>query len=93
MWSLRRWPIDLITWPVDNSDRWDITKSPFVPRDSGSDATAEWRQILPMAERAMKKWNSDPFEGGAAGSGMNEAAPYLWRLPYYIMLYNGLISK
>jgi len=92
VWSLRRWPIDLITWPVDNSDRWDITKSPFVPRDSGSDATAEWRQILPMAERAMKKWNSDPFEGGSAGSGMSEQAPYVWRLPYYIMLYNGLIT-
>lgn len=92
VWSLRRYSIDLIDWPIDNSNRWDITPSPFVPRDSGDNATPEWRQMLPNSERAVRKQNSNPFDGNAMGNGLSEEAPYVWRLPYYLMLYNGLIT-
>jgi hypothetical protein len=90
-WTLRRWSIDLITWPINNQNRWDVTLSPFSVRDSADSLLL--RQILPQSERVTEKWNGDPFRLDASGSGMSEEAPYIFQLPYYLMLYNGLISK
>mmetsp|Transcript_20834 Transcript_20834/g.29957 ORF Transcript_20834/g.29957 Transcript_20834/m.29957 type:complete len:806 (-) Transcript_20834:191-2608(-) len=89
VWTLRRWAIDMIVWPIKNSNRWDITESPFFPRDSSTNHLM--RQIIPPAERVTTKWNADPFIFDA-GSGYSEEAPYVWRLPYYLMLYNNLIT-
>jgi hypothetical protein len=87
-WTLRHWAMDLINWPINNSNRWDVTLSPFTSRD---DTDPLIRQILPPQERASRKWNSDPFELGASGNGLSEDAPYIFQLPYYLMRYNGLI--
>jgi hypothetical protein len=78
-----------IDWPIHNEDRWDITLSPFYARDS---TNFLMRQIRPMSERASAKWNTDPFVV-SAGSGYKEEMPSVWRLPYYLMLYNNLITK
>lgn len=86
-WTLRRWVIDLISWPIDNSERWDITASPFYKRDSEDPLM---RQIIPPQERQTGHWNNDPFIM-SAGGGTTELEPGIWQLPYYIMLYNGLI--
>jgi len=88
-WTLRRWAIDLIEWDIDNSNRWDVTESPFYARDSTNPLM---RQIVPPMERQASHWNSDPFVM-AGGSGMGEMEPSIWRLPYYLMRYNGLIVE
>ena len=88
VWSLRHSAIDFVDWTISNSNRWDITQSPFFRRDSTDPLM---RQILPPQERAMTKWNSDPFVIPSGGSGYAEEAPYVWQLPYHLMLYNGLI--
>ena len=87
VWTLRRWAIDLIDWPVDNDGRWDITKEPFYSRDS---TRPIMRQIRPAAERTSSHWNSDPYSM-MAGSGYSEYEPAVWRMPYYIMLHYKLI--
>jgi len=87
-WTLRHWALDLIEWPVDNTPRWDITPSPFYSRDSTDPLM---RQIVPPQQRQTNKWNSDPFEY-AGGSGWGEEYPAIWRLPYFLMAYNGLIT-
>jgi hypothetical protein len=88
-WTLRHWPTDLITWPINNMNRWDVTLSPFYARDSTNPLI---RQILPAQERAMEKWNSDPFRLTASGNGYLEEPPFLFQLPYFLMRYNGLIN-
>jgi hypothetical protein len=86
-WSLRRWALDLIDWPVDHSNRWDAQVEPFHARDSDMPII---REILPPAERVMGHWNNDPY-ALQAGSGTNEQEPAVWRLPYYLMAYYKLI--
>lgn len=94
VWSLRHWGLDMIDWPVDNSigsSRWDINKSPYYPRDSPEeDQYHLMREILPPQERATQKWNSDPYVQSYGGGGVEEA-PYIWRLPYHVMLYFKLL--
>ena len=89
-WTLRHSVLDFIVWPNTNSKRWDVTLSPFFTRDTTSPL---FRQILPPQARVTEKWNSDPFSSTASGNGLSEEAPYIWQLPYHLMLYNGLISK
>ena len=94
VWSLRHWVIDLMDWPVDNSMRWDITDSPFYPRDSDPETTPpEMRQTLSPQEIMTMKGNRDPFKQGVNGNGQEEEAPWVWRLPYFLMLYNDLITN
>lgn len=87
VWTLRRWALDLIDWPIVNTDRWDIAMEPFYSRDSTKPIM---RQIRPPAERASSHWNNDPYSL-SAGSGYGEFEPAVWRMPYYIMLYYKLI--
>jgi hypothetical protein len=89
-WTLRHTAVDLIQWPINNNNRWDVTLSPFYARDSTNPL---WRQVLPPQERAVEKQNSDPFETTASGSGYGEEAPYVFQLPYYLMRYYGLITS
>ena len=107
VWTLRHWAIDMVmclfscsfsdvtntlseqvNWPIHNDNRWDITESPYYARDSTEHLM---RQIRPPQERVTAKWNSDPFVM-SSGNGMKEEYPGVWRLPYYLMLYNNLIT-
>lgn len=87
VWTLRRWAIDLIAWPVVNSERWDVNPSPFTARDS---TDREIQEIIPPQERQTGHWNGDPFKMDVGG-GTSESEPSIWRLPYYLMLYNRMI--
>jgi len=87
VWSLRHWAIDLINWPLQNGDRWDVAPEPFYSRDSTKPIM---RQIRPPSERVSSHWNNDPYAIDA-GSGMDEYEPSVWRLPYFLMLHYKLI--
>jgi len=89
VWTLRRWAIDFIRWEIDNTNRWDVTDSPFHARDHEDQPLM--RQIRPPSERASHKWNSDPFVW-TDDNGMSEEMPSIWAYPYWLMRYNGLIS-
>jgi hypothetical protein len=89
VWSLRRWAVDLVSWPVVNSERFDLNLSPFSARDS---TNAESQEIISPQERATGHWNGDPFQLDG-GSGTSESEPSVWRLPYYLMRYNNLIGE
>jgi hypothetical protein len=89
VWTLRHWAIDFIQWEIDNTNRWDVTASPFHARDHEDEALM--RQIRPPSERSSHKWNTDPFVW-TADNGMAEEMPSIWAYPYWLMRYNGLIS-
>ncbi|EGD83339.1 hypothetical protein PTSG_03947 [Salpingoeca rosetta] len=89
LWNLRTWPLELISWPVKNSDRRDIVLDIEADRSGrvGGDSTFK---VLPANERPQLRWNSNPHDLDG-GSGMSEGDPGAWLWPYWIARYHGLI--
>lgn len=88
-WMLRSQPLDLITWPSDFTWRVDLETTPFHARDH--DDAGEVRQVVPLSERPARRMNGDPF-ALVQGNGMSEMEPAVYRLPYYMMKYFGLLG-
>jgi len=82
VWSLRTWPLSQIQWPVQNSERLDITWDP----DASRFKQKQILQLLPWEENSMYVWNGDPFVVDG-GDGHGEAAPSAWLLPYWMGRY------
>ena len=78
IWTLRKFPLDLISWDVKNSHRQDITKLPKNFRGS------QLKELLPPSERAITRWNSHPFVLDAGDGGRTELAGDEFLLPYWM---------
>jgi len=65
--TLERIPMDVIHWSMRNSDRLDVTLRPASDRH----ARQQLAQVLAPDERAVEKWNANPFrpDGGSGGNG------------------------
>ncbi|ELR12782.1 uncharacterized protein ACA1_093180 [Acanthamoeba castellanii str. Neff] len=87
-WTLRRWPLSLVHWPVRNSQRLDLIWTEQANRFAGTDYRPP---VLPWDEGALLLWNADPFEPDG-GSGHSEQAPTPFLLPYWLARYYGLLS-
>jgi len=63
VWTLRGWPLDTITWRVQNSHRHDLTKL------SKNFYRREMAELLPPGERPYSRLNTQPFilDGGDGG--------------------------
>jgi hypothetical protein len=92
-WQLRRYPNDLIGWPVRNSQRLDIVLDPDWARCSIKDCGANMvvEQVLP-ADEAFSDRSSDFVTEGASnsvdgGDGMAEAAPNPWLMVYWMLRF------
>ena len=80
-------PEDTVSWTVSNVDRQDV----------GEVRTNRFRRprgqvVLPASERAVMRWNGDPYslEGGADGRHRDDGAAIL--LPYWMGRYHRLID-
>lgn len=92
-WQLRRYPNDLIGWPVRNSQRLDIVLDPDWARCSIKDCGANLvvEHVLP-ADEAFSDRSSDFVTEGASnsvdgGDGMAEAAPNPWLMVYWMLRF------
>ena len=88
VYTLRRFPLDLINWPVDHTIRADITITPFHVRDNDQTTIKE---VLPPDQRPSTHFNADLF-AATTGTGLQEYEPSVFRLPYYMMRYYGLLD-
>ncbi len=81
--TLQRIPMDLVTWTMRNSHRRDVT----FEADKDRFARNQIRELLAPDERAVHKWNSNPFipDGGSGGRGEDDGAFFL--LPYWMGRY------
>lgn len=86
LWALQVFPTDLIDWTVTNSKRGDITRLPDNFRNRQTE------QMLPPDERAVMRWNGNPFvlDGGAGGT--SELAGDEFLLPYWMGRYLRVIQ-
>ena len=57
VWTLRTWPLELITWPMTNSHRLDIVRTGVRDRFGKQNSAT---RVLPANERGQGRWNGAP---------------------------------
>lgn len=85
IWTLRKFPLDLVTWDIRNSHRKDITKLPDNFRRQ------ELKELLPPGERQITRWNTGPFILNGGDGGHTEFAGDEFLLPYWMGRYLRII--
>ncbi len=87
IWYLQEYPLDLINWTVQNSERKDIE---LIAPNFRNQTTKE---VLPPDELPIRRHNANRFllNGGNNGSSENSAGD-IWLLPYWMGRYLGVIT-
>jgi len=85
IWWLQEYPMDLISWSIDNTQRNDLEKMEPNFR------TQTYTEILPRDEQPLYAHNG-AYRNNSNSRGMSESSPYLWLLPYWAGRYVDAIS-
>jgi len=86
VWWLQEFPLDLITWTIDNTQRQDLVKLEPNFRRQG------FSEVLPPDERPVH-FHNGAYRNNSRGNGSSEIAPYIWLLPYWTGRYIQAISS
>ncbi len=91
--TLRRYPLDLIDWPISNAHRIDMV--PLGPHSLHEPGVAGRRvdgRVFHIDERPNLRWGADPYEltGGGNGRLLRKGVHYL--LAYYLGRAHGFIE-
>ena len=94
--TLKRYPMELIMWPVHNSHRIDLIPLPDHVREPGEAGGHGYRvdgYVIPIDERNALSFSEDTWRLDEDGNGtrMKDGAPFL--LAYYLGLYHGFITE
>jgi len=84
-WWLREFPMDLVSWKVDNSLRQDLK------RVDPNFRKQEYTEVLPRDERPMHLHNN-AYRNNGGSDGGREYPPYIYLLPYWAGRYVGAIG-
>lgn len=87
--TLREIPMDLVQWPVTNSNRMDVPIDTLRDRFQRRQALI----VLPYDELPMSKWNGNPYalDGGRDGLTEDDGAYFL--LPYWMGRYHKVLPE
>jgi hypothetical protein len=91
--TLKRYPLDLIEWPMSNAHRIDM--KPLAghgdgPVTMGSDAHG---YAFPIDERAETYWDWNYWKLRGTGDGTTLRPPHHYLLAYYMGLYHGFVAN
>jgi hypothetical protein len=81
VWSLKDFPLDMISWSVQNSHRKDIELLEPNFRDQTT------REVLPPDEQPMSKYNGNGFRLDGGEGGYREYSGDIYLLPYWLGRY------
>ncbi len=81
-------PLDIRTWRMENSHRWDIRKSAVNDRFNKPQAILP----IPTPERAVSKWNSNTYVMDGGGDGLSEDDGAYFLLPYWMAKYYKILK-
>lgn len=85
IWTLQQFPLDTISWTVQNSHRKDLEFLPANFREQGT------KFVLPPDERPMSKYNGNAFRLDGGDGGREEFSGDIYLLPYWMGRYLGVI--
>ena len=87
--ELQQIPMDLITWRMENSHRWDL------PQDQLNDRFGKPQAIrpIPTPERGISKWNYNTYQYDAGSGGFSEDDGAFFLLPYWMGRYHGYFTE
>ncbi|MCD6596357.1 MAG: hypothetical protein J7L04_01640 [Bacteroidales bacterium] len=85
VWWLKEFPLDLVSWTVNNSHRQDLT------RVEQNFRRQEYTEVLPRDERPMHLHNN-AYRNNGRSDGKREYPPYLYLLPYWAGRYVNAIG-
>lgn len=85
IWTLQQWPVDLVSWTVQNSQRKDLD---LIPANFREQTT---KNVLPPDERPMSKHNGNAFQLDGGDGGREEFSGDVYLLPYWLGRYLGII--
>ena len=91
IWNLQTWPLELIDYAVNNSQRLDIVLNREADR-FGQPLTT---RVLPANERRQAvygRWDNLPAELADGGTGAWENSPGDWLLPYWMARFHGVLA-
>jgi hypothetical protein len=95
--TLKRFPMDLVMWPMENSHRIDLLPLPSHAREPGQAAGKGFRvdmHVIPIDERTALSFSEDTWkldDDGGKGKTLDDGGPFL--LGYYLGLYRGFITE
>ena len=81
IWSLKEFPLDMISWSMQNSHRKDIE---LLEPNFRNQTT---REVLPPDERPMSKYNGNAFRLDGGSGGNREYSGDIYLLPYWLGRY------
>ena len=84
---LRDTPLDLVRWRVDNTRREDIQLFRYPELES-----IKTSRLLPPSERALFRWDNNPWHAIQGDGGHTESDGVFWLLPYWMGRYYGDIE-
>lgn len=88
--TLQEYPLDLRNWECRNSHRLDI----ILNTSSGRFGEAQSVAIVPYSERAIMRWNGNPYQlDGGDPLGRREDDGTVFLLPYWMGRYHRLIEE
>jgi len=84
---LRDSPLDMVDWTIDSRWREDVrlVRLPVI-----EDIQVD--RLLPPSERALNKWDNNPYEAVKGSGGHSESSSVHWLLPYWMGRYYGIIE-
>ncbi len=85
VWWLQEFPLDLISWTIDNTQRKDLEKIEPNFRNQ------TYKEVLPPSEQPVH-FHNGAYRNNSNGAGRGEEAPYIWLLPYWMGRYVDAIS-
>lgn len=86
--TLKRYPIDLIEWPMSNAHRIDM-----IPMGHGNIGSDIHGYAFPVDERPETYWDWNYWKLSDNGNGTTLRPPHHFLLAYYMGRYHGFISE
>ena len=86
--SLRDTPLDLVRWRMDNTAREDIEIVRYPELES-----LQTSRLLPPSERALFRWDNNPWNAVQGDGGHTESDGVFWLLPYWMGRYYDFIEQ
>jgi len=86
IWSLKEFPLDMISWSVHNSHRKDLE---LLESNFRNQTTVD---VLPPDERPMSKYNGNAFRLDGGEGGHREYSGDIYLLPYWLGRYLKIVK-